>query len=96
MITSTALGFKHAHYHNQYFDSYVRYGIIGVLIALAIFMSPYVLYAKYHTTMKHLTSDYLWIVIIRSHFFLKSRLFIIAFLKICLPPIDCCQKIALY
>ena len=44
MITSAVLSFKNAHYHNQYLDSYVRYGVPGLLIVFVIFMSPYLLY----------------------------------------------------
>lgn len=44
VITSAVLSFKNAHYHNQYLDSYVRYGVPGLLIVFVIFMSPYLLY----------------------------------------------------
>ena len=44
MITSAALSFKNAHYHNQYLDSYVRYGVLGFLLAFVMFTSSYLLY----------------------------------------------------
>lgn len=44
LITKTALTFKNAHYHNQYLDSYVRYGLIGLTIAILMCISPFVLY----------------------------------------------------
>lgn len=43
LITSAALFFKDAHFHNQYLDSYVRYGIIGLMLVISIFLSPIVL-----------------------------------------------------
>ncbi|HEH9413606.1 TPA: O-antigen ligase family protein [Aeromonas salmonicida] len=46
MITKAALSFKYAHYHNQYLDSYVRYGIIGFIIAVVILISPSILYGQ--------------------------------------------------
>lgn len=42
LITSTALSFKDAHFHNQYLDSYVRYGIIGLILVISVFLSPVV------------------------------------------------------
>lgn len=44
LITSTALSFKNAHFHNQYLDSYVRYGVIGLVLVIIIFLSPGFLY----------------------------------------------------
>lgn len=40
LITSKALSFKDAHFHNQFLDSYVRYGILGLVFAFLIFTSP--------------------------------------------------------
>ncbi|MBL0599700.1 O-antigen ligase family protein [Aeromonas jandaei] len=40
LITSKALSFKDSHFHNQFLDSYVRYGILGLVLAVLIFISP--------------------------------------------------------
>lgn len=40
LITSKALSFKDSHFHNQFLDSYVRYGILGLVLACIIFISP--------------------------------------------------------
>lgn len=47
LITSTALSFKNAHFHNQYLDSYVRYGVIGLVISILMCLSPLLLYRNY-------------------------------------------------
>lgn len=44
MITSAALSFKNSHYHNQYLDTYVRYGMIGFIMAFVILISPNILF----------------------------------------------------
>lgn len=49
LITSTALSFKDAHFHNQYLDSYVRYGIIGLVISILMCLSPLILYRAVNT-----------------------------------------------
>ncbi|MEH8252235.1 O-antigen ligase family protein [Aeromonas veronii] len=53
MISELALSFKDAHFHNQYLDSYVRYGLIGVLAIIAIFLSPFFLYGKLDAGVKY-------------------------------------------
>lgn len=40
LITSKALSFKDSHFHNQFLDSYVRYGVLGLVLAFLIFISP--------------------------------------------------------
>lgn len=47
LITSTALSFKNTHFHNQYLDSYVRYGVIGLVISILMCLSPLLLYRNY-------------------------------------------------
>lgn len=44
MITGVALSFKNSHYHNQYLDTYVRYGMIGFIIAFLVLISPSILF----------------------------------------------------
>lgn len=51
-ITSTALTFKDSHFHNQLLDSYVRYGIIGIILVIMISMSPIILIHRVRTDFR--------------------------------------------
>ncbi|MEV3814074.1 O-antigen ligase family protein, partial [Aeromonas allosaccharophila] len=52
LITSKALSFKDSHFHNQFLDSYVRYGIIGLVLAFLISISPIIICAIIETGFK--------------------------------------------
>ncbi|HEH9401897.1 TPA: O-antigen ligase family protein [Aeromonas sobria] len=53
LITSTALSFKDSHFHNQLLDSYVRYGIIGLLLVIMMSISPIILTHRVKTDFRH-------------------------------------------
>lgn len=63
MITSVALSFKNAHYHNQYLDTYVRYGMIGFIIAFVILISPNILFYNKGLNVTNLYSSISYVLI---------------------------------
>ncbi|MGE6234927.1 O-antigen ligase family protein [Aeromonas media] len=57
MITSVALSFKNSHYHNQYLDTYVRYGVIGFIMVFVILISPNILFYNKDLNVTNLYSS---------------------------------------